>query len=725
MDVVLKQVISGTRLAAAGVTGCCQLLEEGNTIPFIARYRKEQTGGLDEEQIRAVRDALAAVQALIARRKTVLAAIEKQGKLTPELRAAIENCWDKQELEDLYLPYRQKRKTRAETARKRGLEPLAMMILGKRPAPSRDRMEVARAFVDSELGVANPAEALEGARDIVAEVLATHPPARAAVRELGTKRGRIKSTRKRGAGDEAEAFRDYLDRSEPVASVPPHRLLAMFRGETQGALSVKVEVHERRGTELVETLHPSVPQMFRGDFTGASRDGWQRLLWPAVEREILGALKERADRASVKTFEQNLRTLLMAPPVRGKRVLALDPGFAHGCKTAVVDGTGEVLGTATVYPHPPRQQTDRARETLLGLAKRHRVDVIAVGDGTAHRESMAFLERTRWPHPVEVEAVREAGASVYSASPVARDELPDMDVSLRGAVSIGRRFQDPLAELVKIDPKALGVGQYQHDVDQTLLARGLDAVVEECVNRVGVELNTASPALLARVAGIGPTSAGAIVEHRSRIGAFRKRSDLLKVSGIGKTRFTQCAGFLRVPDGTEPLDRTGVHPENYSAVKVAARRLGTTVKSLLGDDEAVVRLRTEVSAADLGIGAQSWADILDELQKPARDPRGERVAFSFSEEVDSIDDLSEGMILPGRVNSVTDFGAFVDIGVHRDGLVHISQMADRRVSTPFDICKPGMTVRVKVTEVDRKRNRIGLTMKPSELGDPGSRQRRE
>ena len=531
-------------------------------------------------------------------------------------------------------------------------------------------------------------------------------------------RGRIKSARKRGAAEEAtEAFRDYLDRSEPVASAPPHRLLAMFRGETQGALSIKVEVHERQGTELVERFfQPTVPQQFRGDFIGASRDSWQRLLWPAVEREVLGALKERADRASVKTFEQNLRTLLMAPPLRGKRVLALDPGFAHGCKTAVVDATGEVLATATIYPHPPRQQTDRARQTLLDLARRHRVEVVAVGDGTAHRESMAFLERTNWPHPVEVEAVREAGASVYSASPVAREELPDMDVSLRGAVSIGRRFQDPLAELVKIDPKALGVGQYQHDVDQTLLARGLDAVVEECVNRVGVEINTASPALLAHVAGIGPTSAHAIVDHRSRQGAFRKRTDVLKVTGIGRTRFVQCAGFLRIPDGSEPLDGTGVHPENYSAVRVAAKRLGATVKSVLGDAECVTRLRSEVSAADLGLGPQSWADILGELEKPARDPRGERVAFSFDDDVNSIDDLQVGMILPGRVNSVTDFGAFVDIGVHRDGLVHISQMADRRVSTPFDICQPGKTVRVKVVEVDRKRNRIGLSMKPSELG---------
>lgn len=718
MDVVVKHVISETGLPPAGVAGCCQLLEEGNTIPFIARYRKEQTGGLDEEQIRAVQEALAAVRALIARKKTVLAAIEKQGKLTDDLRAAIENCWDKQQLEDLYLPYRQKRKTRAESARKAGLEPLAMMILGREQAPSRDRMEVARAFVDRELGVDKPAAALEGARDIVAEVLATHPPGRAAVRRLAMTGGRIKSARKRGANEEAtQAFRDYLDRSEPVATVPPHRLLAMFRGEDQGALSVKIEVHERRGTDLVERFfYPTVPQMFRGDFIGASRDGWQRLLWPAVEREVLGALKERADRASVKTFEQNLRTLLMSPPLRGKRVLALDPGFAHGCKTAVVDATGEVLATATIYPHPPRQQTDRARQTLLDLARRHRVDVIAVGDGTAHRESMVFLERTNWPHPVEVEAVREAGASVYSASPVAREELPDMDVSLRGAVSIGRRFQDPLAELVKIDPKALGVGQYQHDVDQGLLARGLDAVVEECVNRVGVELNTASPALLAHVAGIGPSSARAVVEHRGSRGAFSKRSDILKVPGIGRTRFVQCAGFLRIPDGPEPLDRTGVHPENYSAVRVAARRLGSTVKAILGDDESVARLRSEISAADLGLGAESWADILDELEKPARDPRGQRVEFSFAEEVDSIDDLEEGMILPGRVNSVTDFGAFVDIGVHRDGLVHISQMADRRVSTPFDICQPGMAVRVKVIEIDRKRNRIGLSMKPSELG---------
>jgi uncharacterized protein len=704
------------------VEGCIRLLDEGNTVPFIARYRKEQTGGLDETAIRNVQEAFEYVNALDDRKKTVLAAIEKAGKLTDALRRQIEECEDRQELEDLYLPYKQKKSTRADVARKAGLEPLARIILGLDPCPVGSRLSIAARFVHAaegdKPGIDSPDAALAGARDIVAETVATYPASRKAVRDLAGTTGKICSTRKRGAGEEEAAqFADYLDRSERVADIPAHRILAMLRGETAGALSVKVEVPERRAQALVASpFFRKVPQLLATDFEEAVTDGFERLLWPSVEREILAQLKERADRSSVNVFEQNLRSLLMEPPARGRVVLGVDPGFRNGCKLAVVDATGKVLGTGVVYPHPPQERSAEARSQLAELARRHRFDVAGVGDGTAHRETMTFLASVQWPHAVQVTAVREAGASVYSASELAVSELPGLDVTLRGAVSIARRYQDPLAELVKIEPKSIGVGQYQHDVDQALLENGLAAVVEECVNRVGVELNTASPALLAHVAGIGPGTAKAIVAHRDSKGPFARRCSLLKVPGIGPARFLQCAGFLRIPDGPDVLDRTGIHPERYEAVERASRILGVPAAELVGSTPHVARLRRDVAADALGLGQETYADILAELERPGRDPRGERQEFRFSERVHTIEDLQEGMVLPGKVNSVTDFGAFVDIGVHRDGLVHVSRMADRRIASPFEVCRPGMVVTVKVVEVDRKRGRIGLSMKPSETG---------
>ncbi len=713
MDTRIERITAWTGLVLKSVDACVGLLEDGNTVPFIARYRKDRTGALDEVGIRKVESALARHSELEARKKTILSAIEEQGALTVELKARIEGCWEKAALEDLYLPFKRARKTRAGVARAAGLEPLARMMLGQ--AASREPpLAAAIRFVSSEKGVGSAEDALAGARDIVAEEVANHPQARGAIRLWAAGHARVQSKRKRGAGEEAETWRDWFDHQERLDRAPPHRILALLRGEEQGALSISLDVDEPRALWLArDPWFSRIPGVWKGQFMEASEDGWRRLLWPAVQRELLAATKQRADEASVATFEQNLRALLMAPPVRGQRVLAVDPGFRNGCKLAVIDETGGVLDTGTVYPHPPQGRAEQAMNFLVDLVRRHRVDAVAVGDGTAHRETMALLARVKWPSEVEVAPVSEAGASVWSASVDAGEELPNMDVTLRGAVSIARRFQDPLAELVRIDPKALGVGQYQHDVDQKLLAGGLDAVVEECVNRVGVEVNTASAPLLSRVAGIGPKLARAVVAHRTRKGRFRRRAELLKVGGMGPARYTQCAGFLRIPDGAEPLDRTGIHPEAYEDLTRTARRAGTSVVAVMGKPDAVAQLRAGPPPA--GIGPETWLDALGELARPGRDPRGEREVFSFRDDVHSVEDLESGMVLPGRVTNVTDFGAFVDIGVHRDGLVHISQMADRRVATAFEVCKPQQTVKVKVLEVDKKRNRISLTMRPSEL----------
>lgn len=715
MATMTELVTRRTGLASRAVAGCVKLLEEGNTVPFIARYRKEMTGSLDEIQIRLVADALQGLKELEKRKATILTTIREQGKLTPELEARIRGCFDRQELEDLYLPYKPRRRSRADAAREAGLELLAEMIVGRRPC-GESRLGAARRFVAPDKGVTTVDEALAGAQDIVAEELATVPAVRTRTRDLGRNTARIVVSKKRGADDEkVQPFADYVKHEEHFRRMPAHRFMAVSRGEDQGALSVKLQVDDERGLSICRgDLMRRVPAVFRQDFLAAAQDGWKRLLWPAVQRELLAAKKQEADAASVRVFEENLRALLMTPPMRGKCVLALDPGFRNGCKVAVVNVTGKSLETATVFPHPPQNRSAEAVEKLVALARRHRATVCAVGDGTAHRETMALLRPVQWPHSMEVVPVREAGASVYSASPLAAAELPQLDVTLRGAVSIARRLQDPLAELVKIDPQSIGVGQYQHDVDQKLLAAGLDAVVEECVNRVGTEVNTASPALLAHVAGIGPKLADTIVRHREDKGPFRTRQALLKVPGLGQSRFTQCAGFLRIREGDQPLDATGIHPERYALVSKLAREMNMRSADLVGNAEAARKLQECASQPD-DAGTETLTDIVRELAKPGHDPRGERQEFHFAEGVDKVTDLRPGMVLPGRVNSITDFGVFVDIGVHRDGLVHISQMADRRVSSPFEICKPQQEVRVKVIEVDHQRNRISLTMKPSEL----------
>ena len=715
MQPLAAPIAQQTGLAPRRVEGCLKLLEEGNTIPFIARYRKELTGELTEVEIRTIEDAFGKLKELNARKETVIKSIAEQGLLTDELRRRIADCTDRQELEDLYLPFKPKRKTRASVARAAGLEPLAEMMLGRRPTTS-GRFQTAREFVNSDQGIADVDAALAGARDIVAEEITNAPATRQALRKFTWERVDIASKKKRGAGEEAAKYSDYFNHTERLNRAPPHRFLALQRGEREAALSLSLLVDDERCAALLRRdLSPPPPHQFRQDIIEATEDGWKRLLWPALQRDLLAAVKARSDLSATEVFENNLRALLMTPPARNQRVLAIDPGFRNGCKCAAIDATGKVLATLTVYPHQPQAQHERALELLQEVVRKHRIDVLAVGDGTAHRESMALLEGAEWPGPVAVEAVREAGASVYSASELGGQELPDMDVTLRGAVSIARRYQDPLAELVKIDPRAIGVGQYQHDVDEKLLERGLGAVIEECVNRVGVELNTASPSLLARVAGFGPKLAGAVVDHRDRHGPFASRKGLLKVAGLGPAKFTQGAGFLRVVNGTEPLDATAIHPERYNDLKKAARAAGITVAAAKGDKATASQLGPHLMRAD-DMGKETVLDILRELVKPGHDPRGVREVFRFAKEIHKVEDLRPGMVLPGRVTSVTNFGAFVDIGIHRNGLVHISQLADRRVATPFDVVQPLQTVRVKVLEVDHKRNRISLTMKPSELG---------
>lgn len=715
MEGMAERISGKTGIRHASVAGCLRLLDEGNTIPFIARYRKESTGSLDEVQIRAVEASWREYHEIDSRKRTILDTVEKAGKLTDELRLRIESCFDRSELEDLYLPFKPRKSTRADKARKAGLEPLALVILGRRPAPSNPAGTV-RSFVNPSLGVETDADALAGARDLVSEIIATDDRARAATRELAFGSGTFTARRKRGAGTEADAFRDYFEYREPIRRIAAHRFLAVRRGEGQGALSAAVSVDVERGIGRVSGFFRSrVPDAYRGEFDAAVKEGWDRLLWPAMEREVVARIEKWAHREAVTVFENNLRSLLMEPPLTDRRVLGLDPGFRHGCKLACVDPTGRVLASATIYPHEPQRDAAHARDVLRGLVERHRANVVAVGDGTAHRETLAFLDSVEWPHELSVESVPEAGASVYSASEVAGRELPDLDVTLRGAVSIARRLQDSLAELVKIDPRSIGVGQYQHDVDQKMLGLGLDAVVEECVNRVGVDVNTASPSLLRHVAGIGPTLGRALIEYRDRHGKFENRATLTEVPGLGPSRFTQCAGFLRIRDGTEPMDSTGVHPERYGLVRNMAGEAGIPLKTILGNPAVVGRLRG--LSMDTGdAGRETLDDIFAELEKPGRDPRGERTPFAFADGVNTIDDLQPDMILPGKVTNVTDFGLFVDVGVHRDGLVHVSQMADRPIRSPFEVAHPQQAVVVKVLEVDRERNRISFTMKPSLMG---------
>jgi uncharacterized protein len=690
------------------------LLAEGNTIPFIARYRKEATGELDEVQIRDIRDRVEYLVELDDRRATVLGSIEEQGKLTPELRARIESAATKGELEDLYRPYKPKRRTRATMAIEKGLEPLAD-LLWRGSASDAELRRAALRYVGADHDVPSVEDALAGARDIVAERISEDADTRATVRALTREKGLLESRAARGKESETSKFQDYYTFSEPIRSVPGHRVLAIRRGEAEEFLSARIVAPESEILDRLRARYLSGSQA-REQMELALVDSYRRLIAPSVEVEIRTEMKSSADEDAIRIFGLNLEGLLLAPPAGGRRTLGIDPGFRTGCKIAVISGTGALLDTGLIYLH----QEERAMAELRRLVENHEVELVAVGNGTASRETdrlarEALRDLPAGRRPIVV-MVNEAGASVYSASDLAREELPELDLTVRSAVSIARRVQDPLAELVKIDPKAIGVGQYQHDVPQAKLKRRLDDTVESCVNRVGVEVNTASPALLAYVSGIGSTVAQRIARHRDERGRFRSRKEILKVPGVGAKTFEQAAGFLRIGDGANPLDRSAVHPERYPLVEQMADDLGIAVAELVGNPGAVGRIEpTRYVGGD--VGRPTIDDILDELRKPGRDPREAFEAPQFRDDVNEIKDLREGMVLQGTVTNVVAFGAFVDVGVHQDGLVHVSQIADRFVKDPSDVVSVGDRVTVRVVAVDVERRRIGLSMRTGERAE--------
>ena len=707
-------------IAPANVAAAVKLLAEGATVPFIARYRKEVTGGLDEVQIRAIEERRAYLLELDERRRAILASIEEQGKLTAELRAKIEACTTKAALEDLYLPYKPKRRTRAMIARERGLEPLALRIL-EQPAIGDPRAEAA-AFVKGE--VEDAEAALSGARDIVAELVAESADVRALVREAFEKRGVLKVEAVKSKINGPTKFEQYYEFSEPVATIPSHRFLAIRRGEGEGILRAWIEVDaeelERR-IAAMQKLDGRSP--FADELRLAVRDALKRLLAPSVENDVRVEVKMRSDRAAVEVFADNLQNLLLAAPLGTRKVIGVDPGLRTGCKCAAVDATGKLIGHVTIYP---TQRPDQAARELAAFVREHRPEAIAVGNGTGGRETESFVREALREAGLDaiVVSVSEAGASVYSASDVAREEFPDLDLTVRGAISIARRLQDPLAELVKIDPKAIGVGQYQHDVHQPMLARKLAEVVESCVNKVGVELNTASAPLLSHVAGIGERLAKKIVQHRDQNGPFASRKALLEVSGLGPKAFEQCAGFVRVRGGAHPLDASAVHPERYALVERIAKDLGQPLASLVGNGEAARKIDVKRYVGE-GVGEPTLRDIVGELDKPGRDPRAAFEPPKFRDDVRELTDLRPGMVLEGVVTNVTDFGAFVDVGVHQDGLVHVSKLADKFVRDPREVVKVGDKLTVKVLEVDLARRRISLSARkddaPAARGAPEPR----
>lgn len=710
---LLSKVAAELKLPRQGVVAVARLLDEGATVPFIARYRKEATGGLDEAQIRAVEESRAYLGELEERRAAIRSALQEQGKLTPQLDAALQQAPTKAALEDLWLPFRPKRRTRATIAREKGLEPLAEQVLAQ---PDRaDVRAVAGRFVSADKGVEDIEAALAGARDIVAERVSERADVRALVRDAYQRSGQVVSKVVTAKAKEATRFTQWYDHREPVATIPSHRYLALRRGEADEVLRVSLEVDEdrARGAVLARVGH-RLRSPFGPELERAVTDGYKRLLAPSIENEVAGALKERSDLAAIEVFAKNLHSLLLSPPLGGKPVVGVDPGLRTGCKCVSIDATGRYAGTITVYPHTGGEGAARASRDFVSFVRRHTPAVIAVGNGTAGRETEAFARNalSEAGLSVPVVSVSEAGASVYSASELARAEHPDLDVTVRGALSIARRLQDPLAELVKIEPRAIGVGQYQHDVDQALLGRKLEEVVESCVNHVGVELNTASAALLRYVAGVGPRLAAAIVAHRDAHGPFPDRKSLLKVSGLGPKTFEQAAGFLRVRGSRNPLDASAVHPERYALVERIAADLGVPLKDLVGraDLTARVDLRRYTS---VDVGEPTLRDILAELARPGRDPREPFQPPAFRDDVRTLEDLKPGMSLEGVVTNVTAFGAFVDVGVHQDGLVHISQLADRYVRDPHEVVKPGDRIKVRVLEVDLQRKRISLTARLS------------
>ncbi len=707
MNLFAKRISDLLNINIKYVDNTLELLDSGCTIPFISRYRKERTGGLDEVQITQICELNERMKETAKRKETIIKTISEQGKLTPELEKRINECWEPEVLEDIYMPYKPKRRTRAKVARENGLEPLATIIMLQRDSAPET---TARRFISEN--VKSEEDAIKGALDIIAENVSEDERSRSQLRNA-FRRGAIitsKVIKSKADTDEAAKYSDYFDFSEPLKRCSSHRLLAMRRGEKDGILRVSISADDEECVEKLKRLFVRGYGRCSTLVGEAVADSFKRLLKPSIETEFATLSKENADGDAIAVFAENLRQLLLAAPLGQKRVMGIDPGFRTGCKVVCLDEQGNLLHHEAIFPHPPRNEQIEASTQIKEMVKKYGVEAIAIGNGTASRETDRFVKTLGLADSIQVFTVSEDGASVYSASKTAREEFPDKDVTVRGAVSIGRRLMDPLAELVKIDPKSIGVGQYQHDVDQAKLKKSLDLTVESCVNSVGVNLNTASKHLLTYVSGLGPTLAQNIIDYRTANGAFSSRSQLLKVPRLGPSAFEQSAGFLRIPDAKNPLDNTAVHPESYKIVEKMAKDCGCSVAELIKDKDKRKSIRLDRYVSEK-VGMPTLTDIMTELEKPGRDPREQLEEFEFDPNVSTPDDLVEGMVLPGIVTNITNFGAFVDIGVHQDGLVHISQLADRYVSDPTQVVKLHQHVMVKVIEVDRRRNRISLSMK--------------
>lgn len=707
INIYAKMIGKALGLSERSVTNTLQLIDEGCTIPFISRYRKERTGNLDEVQITAISDAYDKLKEISKRKDTVVKTITEQGKMTDDLQRRIDACWDANELEDIYMPFKPKRRTKAQVAREQGLEQLSLILMMQR---ERNIEAAAQRFVKE--GVKDVAAAIKGAQDIVAEMVSEDERSRQHVRSSFRREAIITSkvVKAKADSEEAAKYSDYFDFSEPLRRCSSHRLLAMRRGENEGILRISISADDEVCLDKLKRqfVHGFGPcQALVGE---AVEDAYKRLLKPSIETEFANMSKEKADDEAIGVFAENLRQLLLSAPLGQKRVMGIDPGFRTGCKVVCLDAQGNLLHHEAIFPHPPVNKASVAARQVEQMVEKYNIEAIAIGNGTASRETAQFVKQLQFGHDVKQFVVSEDGASVYSASKTARDEFPDEDVTVRGAVSIGRRLMDPLAELVKIDPKSIGVGQYQHDVDQSKLKKSLDQTVESCVNLVGVNLNTASQHLLTYVSGLGPTLAKNIVEYRKANGAFASRAQLKKVARLGPSAFEQCAGFLRIPGARNPLDNSAVHPESYHIVEQMAKDNHCTVAQLIGDAAKRKAVDIKKYVTDT-VGMPTLTDIMAELEKPGRDPREQIEEFEFDKNVTSVDDLVAGMVLPGIVTNITNFGAFVDVGVHQDGLVHVSQLADRYVADPTQVVKLHQHVKVRVVEVDRKRNRISLSMK--------------
>lgn len=688
-------------------TNVYNLLDEGATIPFIARYRKEMTNTMNEETIAEIKKRLEQIEELDKRKEFVLKSISDQGKLDATIEKLIADAKTLQDVEDIYMPFKPKRRTKAEIARQKGLEPLAKMILTQ---DKDDTAALAKQFINSEKGVNTEEEAIKGACDIIAETVSESIDGRNKIRKIYHKEGIIRSSVVKGKETEGQTYKQYFDFSEPLSKSPSHRILALFRAEEEGILKVKISINDDDALGVLDNIFLKNDNSSTDLVQDSIDDSWKRLIEPSLETEMRAFYKERADEVAVKVFAENLRQLLLAAPLGQRRVLALDPGFRTGCKVVILNEYGALLHNETIYPHPPQCETHKAAAKIRNLVQAYKVEVIAIGNGTAGRETEDFIRTIRFDRDITAVMVNESGASVYSASKVAREEFPDYDITVRGAVSIGRRLMDPLAELVKIDPKSIGVGQYQHDVNQKMLCDELNTVVESCVNAVGVELNTASEQLLSYVSGIGPQLAGSIVKYRNDNGGFSSRKQLLDVPRLGNKAFQQCAGFLRIHDAKQPLDSSAVHPESYHIVEKMAKHLGVSLNELIGNNELIEKLSPK-DFIEKDFGLETINDIIEELKKPGRDPRKAFEVLEFDKNIRTINDLRQGMKLVGVVTNITAFGCFVDIGVHQDGLVHISQMSNSYISDPNQVVKINQKVKVTVTNIDIPRKRISLSMK--------------